>query len=90
MKKTIIFLFLIKKEIMAFTFHISDSTNPKVQAFMEYVKSLDFVKVIEDDTTPYPSLTDEQIIERVLITRKEIQEGQLISQNELVEKIKKW
>jgi hypothetical protein len=57
---------------------------------MEYVKSLDFVKVIEDDTTPYPSLTDEQIIERVLITRKEIQEGQLISQNELVEKIKKW
>jgi hypothetical protein len=81
---------LVKKETMAFTFHINDSNNPKVQAFMEYVKSLDFVKVIEDDSTAYPSLSDEQIIERVLITRKEIQEDQLISQNELVEKIKKW
>jgi hypothetical protein len=90
LKKTIIFLFLIKKEIMAFTFHINDSNNPKVIAFMEYVKSLDFVKVIEDDTTTFPTLTDEEIIERVLVTRQEIQDGKLISQEELAEKIKKW
>jgi ABC-type thiamine transport system substrate-binding protein len=75
---------------MAFTFHINDSNNPKVIAFMEYVKSLDFVKVIEDDTTTFPTLTDEEIIERVLVTRQEIQDGKLISQEELAEKIKKW
>ena len=40
---------MIKIEIMAFTLHISDSSNPKVLAFMEYVKSLDFVNVIEDE-----------------------------------------
>ncbi len=75
---------------MAFTFHINDSNNPKVLAFMEYVKSLDFVKVIEDDTTTFPTLTDEEIIERVLVTRQEIKDGKLISQEQLAEKIKKW
>ncbi len=81
---------MIKKENMAFTLHINDSTNPKVLAFMEYVKSLDFVKVIEDEISTYPSMSDKEIIDRVLVTRQEIQDGKLISQEELVEKIKKW
>jgi len=75
---------------MAFTLHINDTSNPKVLAFMEYVKSLDFVKVIEDENSTYPTLSDEEIIERVLVTRQEIKEGKLISHNNLVEKIKKW
>lgn len=75
---------------MAFTLHIQDSSNPKVLAFMEYVKSLDFVKIIEEETINYPSMTDEEIIERVFVARQEIKEGKLISQDELLEKIKKW
>jgi ABC-type thiamine transport system substrate-binding protein len=81
---------LIKKEIMAFTFHINDSNNPKVIAFMEYVKSLDFVKIVDDEVINYPSMSDEEIIQRVFVTRKEVSEGKYISQDELLEKIKKW
>lgn len=81
---------MIKKETMAFTLHIQDSSNPKVLAFMEYVKSLDFVKIIEEDTIDYPSMSDEEIIDRVFVTRQEIKDGKLISQDELLEKIKKW
>ncbi len=81
---------MIKNETMAFTLHIKDSSNPKVLAFMEYVKSLDFVKIIEEEKINYPSMSDEEIIERVFVTRQEIKEGKLISQDELLEKIKKW
>ncbi|WP_205679219.1 hypothetical protein [Brumimicrobium aurantiacum] len=34
---------------MHHTFHIKDSSNPKVKAFLEYIKSLDFVHVESDD-----------------------------------------
>ncbi len=81
---------MIKIEIMAFTLHITDSTNPKVLAFMEYVKSLDFVNVIEEEIVNYPTLSDQEIIDRVLITRQEIKEDKLITQEALIEKIKKW
>jgi hypothetical protein len=30
---------------MEYTFYIKDSTNPKAKAFLEYIKSLDFVQV---------------------------------------------
>lgn len=35
-------------------------------------------------------MSDEEIKERVILISQEIKEGKLISQDELVEKIKKW
>ena len=31
---------------MEHTFHIQDSSNPKVKAFLEYIRTLDFVKEV--------------------------------------------
>ena len=35
---------------MAFFFHIEDTSNPKAKAFLEYIKTLDFVSMDNDDT----------------------------------------
>ena len=34
---------------MGHTFHINDISNPKAQAFLEYIKTLDFVSVDKID-----------------------------------------
>lgn len=44
---------------MSFTFRINDISNPKAKAFLEYIKTLDFV--IIDSSKEY-LLTEEQII----------------------------
>ena len=42
---------------MALSFHINDFSNPEVNAFIEYIKSLSFITV-EDDFV----LSDEQVV----------------------------
>ena len=42
---------------MALSFHINDFSNPEVNSFIEYIKSLSFITV-EDDFV----LSDEQVI----------------------------
>ena len=34
---------------MGQTFHINDISNPKAQAFLDFIKTLDFVSVDEND-----------------------------------------
>lgn len=34
---------------MPISFHIKDTTDPKVKAFLEYIKTLDFVHFDKDD-----------------------------------------
>ncbi len=42
---------------MALSFHINDFSNPEVNAFIEYIKSLSFVTVDEDFV-----LSEEQVV----------------------------
>jgi hypothetical protein len=42
---------------MRLTFHINDTSKPEVKAFLEYVRSLKFVIIEEEDI----DLTDDQI-----------------------------
>ena len=72
---------------MIYTLHIDDS-NPKAQAFLEYIKSLDFISM--RGNVDFPSMTDQQIIDQAIIAEKEIKEGKTISHDQVLKEFKKW
>ena len=43
-----------------------------------------------ETTIEYPTMTDKQIIDRVAITNTEIEQGEFISQDQLIQKMKIW
>jgi hypothetical protein len=45
---------------MAITFHIDDISNPKAKAFLEYIKTLDFI-TIDSAESQYVNLSDEHL-----------------------------
>ena len=45
---------------MAITFQINDLTNPKAKAFLDYIKTLDFITVEKIEIQTY-ELTDEHL-----------------------------
>lgn len=47
---------------MAITFHINDLSNPKAKAFLDYIKTLEFVVFDKEDTSEYV-LSQEQLEE---------------------------
>jgi hypothetical protein len=67
------------------TINISDN---KFDQFMDFIKSLDFVSV--DTDLDYPSMTEEEIKERVSSSNKQIKVKNTISHNQLVEESKNW
>jgi hypothetical protein len=74
---------------MLITININDSN--KAQAFLNFIKSLDFLTVTENnDTLGYPVMSDEDIISRVEETNEQIKNGQTISQEELEKSVKNW
>jgi hypothetical protein len=74
---------------MLITININDSN--KAQAFLNFIKSLDFLTVTENnDTLGYPVMSDEDIINRVEETNEQIKNGQTISQEELEKSVKNW
>lgn len=73
---------------MEHTFHINDSP-PKAKAFLEFIKTLDFVRVGNGEVK-FPSKTNEEIIQQAIQAEKEIAEGKTISQSDLVRESKNW
>ncbi len=47
---------------MGQTFHINDISNPKAQAFLEYIKTLDFVSI---DTIDIPKWQQDLTLKRM-------------------------
>lgn len=61
---------------------IKDSS--KAKAFLNFIKSLDFITVKESkENSGLPIMTKEQIINRVAVTNKQIQKGETISHDDL-------
>lgn len=68
---------------------IKDSS--KAKAFLNFIKSLDFITVKESkENSGLPTMTKEQIIDRVAVTNKQIQKGETISHDDLYKESKNW
>jgi len=74
---------------MQITINIKDSS--KAKAFLNFIKSLDFVTVKEnDENISYPIMTEKEIIDRVAVTNKQIKQGKTVSQDDLEKESKNW
>ncbi len=74
---------------MQITISIKDSS--KAKAFLNFIKSLDFITVKEsDENFSYPSMTEKEIIDRVSVTNKQIKQGKTISQEDLYKEAQNW
>jgi hypothetical protein len=54
---------------MEHSFHINDLSNPKAKAFLEYIKTLDFVSM--DDDIQIPQWQKDAVRERIENTKTE-------------------
>lgn len=63
----------------------------KAEAFLNFIKSLDFVTVkenqLENDSIV---MSDHEVIERVQVTNKQIQRGDTKTHDEVVKEFKSW
>ena len=74
---------------MQITININDSS--KAKAFLNFIKSLDFVTVKEsDENINYPTMTEKDIIDRVAVTNKQIKQGKTISHDDLYHESQNW
>lgn len=74
---------------MQITINIKDSS--KAKAFLNFIKSLDFVTVKEsNEDIGSPSMTDKEIIDRVKLSNEQIGKGKTISHDDLIEESKNW
>ena len=74
---------------MQITINIKDSS--KAKAFLNFIKSLDFVTVKEsDENISYPTMTEKEIIDRVAVTNKQIKQGKTVSHDDLEKESKNW
>jgi hypothetical protein len=74
---------------MQITINIKDSS--KAKAFLNFIKSLDFVTVKEsDEDVSFPTMSEKEIIDRAAISNKQIEQGKTISHDALVEESKNW
>ncbi|MCH8534563.1 MAG: hypothetical protein LAT51_05790 [Flavobacteriaceae bacterium] len=74
---------------MQITISIKDSS--KAKAFLNFIKSLDFVTVKEsDEKISYPTLTEKEIIDRVTLTNEQIEQGKTVSHEDLEKESKNW
>lgn len=74
---------------MLITINIKDSS--KAEAFLNFIKSLDFITVTENKKSwDYPSMTDEEIVNRVEEANVQIKNGQTITQEDLEKSVKNW
>ena len=71
------------------TLNIEDD---KLNSFLAYINTLNYVSLENnrETTIKYPTMTDNQILNRVTITNKEIEQGKFISQDQLIQKMKNW
>ncbi len=74
---------------MQIIINIKDSS--KAKAFLEFIRSLDFISIKEgDDNIPYPTMSEKEIIDRVAITNKQIIQGKTVSQDDLEKESQNW
>jgi flagella basal body P-ring formation protein FlgA len=74
---------------MQITINIKDSS--KAKAFLNFIKSLDFVTVKEsDENISYPTMTEKEIIDRVAVTNKQIKQGKTVSHDDLEKESLNW
>lgn len=74
---------------MQITINVTDSS--KAKAFLNFLKSLDFVTIKNnEEDLVFPTLTEKEIIDRVAVTNEQIKSGETISHNDLKEESKSW
>lgn len=64
--------------------------NNELQLLMDFIKNLTSSENVVVKEINYPTLTDEQIVDRVSITNKEIKNGKFISQDDLMKEAENW
>jgi hypothetical protein len=71
------------------TIKIKDSS--KAEAFLNLIKSFDFITVTENKKSlDYPSMTDEEIVNRVEEANVQIKNEQTIAQEDFEKSVKNW
>jgi hypothetical protein len=74
---------------MEFIISIKDGT--KAKAFLNFLKSLDFITIRENKGTQnYPTLSEQEIVDRVALTNEQIKQGKTISHEDLTKEVKNW
>jgi ABC-type thiamine transport system substrate-binding protein len=74
---------------MEITINIKDGS--KAKAFLNFIKSLDFITVkVHDENINYPTMSDKEIIDRVASTNKQIKQGKTISHDDLHKESQNW
>jgi hypothetical protein len=74
---------------MEFIISIKDGT--KAKAFLNFLKSLDFITILENKGTQnYPTLSEQEIVDRVALTNEQIKQGKTISHEDLTKEVKNW
>lgn len=69
---------------MVYTFHIDDASGPKAKAFLEYIKTLDFIRLDELE----PTLSQQQL-DAIEEARISIKQDGTSSTSEVMKRLKK-
>ena len=74
---------------MEITIKIKDSN--KATAFLNFLKSLDFINIEEKHKhISFPTMSEKEVLERVEVSNVEIKEGKTISHEKLYEEFQRW
>lgn len=74
---------------MQITIKITDSK--KAKAFLNFIKSLDFITIKEsEENINFPTMSKEDIVDRVAVTNKQIKKGKTISHKDLSKEAQNW
>lgn len=72
---------------MAFILHIDNTSNPRVKAFLAFVKTLDFVSIEKKQAEKSKTLTSEEK-NAIDIGLKQIEEGKVIPHKQAMAELK--
>ena len=74
---------------MQITINIKDSSKAKV--YLDFIKSLDYISLKKiDNDIDYPSMSKEEIIDRVTISNQQIKKRETILQDDLLKEAQNW
>lgn len=72
---------------MQHTFHIKDSSNPKAKAFLEFIKTLDFISVNESTDFDIPKWQQEITLKRMEELEKD--KSKSVDFDQMIEKLER-
>lgn len=74
---------------MIYTIRIDDSDS-KARALLEFLRTLDFIKLERDEEIDFPGMTEEEILQQAIAAEEDIRTGNYITQEQLIKDAQKW